>query len=217
MSQANDPHVFPGSPPMMARPIAPTESACPLTEAHFQMLRQWAAAYRPVRKAARVAMGSAITILAVAALAVPFTMISPSLTDLAIIAGLGIIGYLEYAGARKMRVGDPAAASHLGWNQVIFLSLICLYCVSRMLDTSVDSYISPEARGQLSEVPELATQIESLVPTAVRGFYLLVILLSVAFQGGLAWYYFTRRRHLEALQQSTPAWIRHLFQEIGGA
>lgn len=36
------------------------------------------------------------------------------------------------------------------------------------------------------------------------GFYAIVIGLSVAFQGGNAWYYFSRRRHVEAYVDATP-------------
>jgi hypothetical protein len=43
-----------------------------------------------------------------------------------------------------------------------------------------------------------------------------VILLSAGFQGGLAVYYFTRKKHLEALQRSTPAWVQRLFAELEG-
>jgi len=208
--------VVPSDPgPAASPPAVPTaEPVCPLTEAHYQMLRQAAAAYRPARKAARTAYVSAATILVVAALAIPFLLVSFSLTNVIIAAALAIIGYLEYSGAVKMRRGEPSAASHLGWNQVIFISLIVLYCVSRMLQASSGEYLTPDVRSQLSQVPGMAASIESLVPLAVYSFYGLIILLSVTFQGSLAWYYFTRRRHLEQLRHSTPAWIRRLFDEF---
>lgn len=213
MTMCEDSRDVRGGPPQ-ARPIPSAEPVSPLNEADYQAIRRAAVAHRPVRNAARIAMTSAFTILVVAALAVPFVVLSPGIANLVIAAGLGIIGYLEYAGARKMRRGLPEAASHLGWNQVVFIALICVYCLVRMFDVSADSYISPEDRNQLSQVPELTSIFENTIPSMVRAFYLLVMLLSIILQGGLAWYYFTRRRHLEALQRSTPAWIRRLFEEV---
>lgn len=208
---------FAGEGAPRARPIAAAEPSSPLGEADYQAIRRAVLAYRPARNAARTAMTSAVTILAVAALAVPFVVLSPSVSNLVVALGLWTVGYLEYAGARKMRLGQPEAASHLGWNQVVFIALICVYCLVRIADVSADSYVTPETRGQLSQVPELAGLLENVIPSAVRAFYLLVMLLSVGLQGSLAWYYFTRRRHLETLRQTTPAWILMLFEEMNRA
>ena len=70
----------------------------------------------------------------------------------------------------------------------------------------------------LEQMPEMADaidkQIEHWAPIVVYGLYSLVILASVVGQGGLALYYFTRRRHIEAFNRQTPAWIRRLFTEM---
>lgn len=213
MPQPGDPNSVPlRDVPPVAHPVAGSEPSSPLTEADYVTLRQAAAAYRPVRNAARVAHISAMTILAIAALSALSTVFSPGLTNLVSTAGLAIIGYLEYAGAQKMKVGLPAAASHLGWNQVIFIALICIYCVGRMLDA--DDYLSAESRSQLSQVPELAAQLSSLLPAVVKGTYALVMGVSIVAQGSLAAYYFSRRKHLESLQYCVPAWVRRVIGEL---
>jgi hypothetical protein len=204
-----------------ARPVgaplpAPSPDG-PLSDADFERLRQAAASRRPVRAAARVATGSAATILVVAVLSLPFALLSPGLTEVLVTLALSVITWMEYAGAAKMRRGEPAAASVLGWNQVVFIGLIALYCISRMLDAgSVEGQLSPAVREQLSQAPDLARELGSLIPTLTYAVYGVVILLSVMIQGSLAWYYFSRRRHLESLHSSTPAWIRRVFREIEG-
>jgi hypothetical protein len=57
--------------------------------------------------------------------------------------------------------------------------------------------------------------VERWAPILVYGFYSLVIFFSAVFQGGMAAYYFTRRRHIESFNRKTPPWIRRLFVEIG--
>ncbi len=53
----------------------------------------------------------------------------------------------------------------------------------------------------------------AVAPLVIYGFYGLVIVLSAAFQGGLAAYYFTRRRPLEAFNLQTPDWVRQVLAE----
>ena len=52
------------------------------------------------------------------------------------------------------------------------------------------------------------------LPMLVNGFYLLVIVLSLAYCGGLALYYYTRRRHVEAFVRETPDWVRRQLLEL---
>ncbi len=47
-------------------------------------------------------------------------------------------------------------------------------------------------------------QLQTIVTLAVYGS---VILFSIIFQGGTAWYYFTRSRHIRAYISETPQWI----------
>lgn len=192
----------------MATPVSP------LSEADFQMLRQAVEARRPVRNAARVAHGSAVTILLVGIGTVPFLLLSMTLTSVVTAATLCIVGYLELLGARKMARGLPEAASHLGWNQVVFIGLIVLYCVDCMLEASPGKVITPEVKSQLSQVSGIAEDLESLVSGVTYVIYSTVIVVSVLCQGSLAMYYFTRRHYLEALQKSTPGWVRRVIDEV---
>jgi hypothetical protein len=81
------------------------------------------------------------------------------------------------------------------------------------------SMLGPELESQLAQVQEvggagLSNQMNTLMPLATYGFYTAVIVLSVLFQGGLALYYFSKRRHLETLAEETPAWVQRVFREV---
>ncbi len=200
--------------PPIARAVAVAEPVSPLTEAHFAFIRSALQSRRPVRRAARVAHNSAMSILAAGLLAVPFTLFSLTLYNVISTAAICTIGYLELLGARKMARGLPEASSHLGWNQVIFICLIVLYCIDAMFSAASGSTLSPQLRSQLSQVGDIGTQLDSAMSVVSYVVYSVVILLSTTLQGALAWYYFTRRKHLEAFQQATPAWVRRLIDEL---
>jgi len=201
-------------------PVA--EPASPLDESHFQLLRQVTEGRRPIRNAARTARISAITILVIGAVSTPLLLLSPSWQGLFAVAGIWAIGVFEYIGSQRMRQGLPSAAAFLGRNQLAFIALIVVYCVLQMLSFSGararDELISPELQSQLAMLPGLEHDIDSQLgfwaPIVTYGFYSLVIVLSLAVQGSLAFYYFTRKRHLEMLAHHTPAWIRRLFTEL---
>ena len=202
---------------------SPAESVDPLGEEHHTLLRQAVAARRPVRKVAGTARTSAITTLLIGAASVPFVIFSPSAVSLLVVAGICTVGVVEYRGAQRIRRGEPDAAVLLGRNQMAFLTLIVAYCVIQMAMFSADSasasLISPEVRSQLSQAGALKLDIEKQIdfwaPIATYGFYTLVIAVTAAVQGRMAYYYFSRRRHLQTLQDSTPPWVQRLFLELG--
>ena len=200
----------------------PQSRASPLDEAQYALVQEAAGLYRPIKRAARTALGSAIVTLVIGATAAPLLLVWPSLAGAFITVGLGVIGVVEFLGSRKMRQADPAAARLLAMNQAAFLGLIVLYCLAQMLSFSMEDVkaaaMSPEFRAQLQQaMPEMARSIdrdiEQWAPLATYGFYSLVIVLSIFFQGGMALYYYTRLKHLEAFHSRTPPWVRRLLLE----
>ena len=206
-----------------AKPVAQADPDMPLTEEQFTLLRRAVTARRPVQKAARNARISAITILVVALGSVPLVLLSPDWLSLLMIAGIGTIGIIEYVGANRVRRGLPSAARFLARNQLAFLCLIAGYCGYQMVTFSSsppgEAFISEDVRTQLAQVPDvqrlLDEKLETWAPLATYGFYSLVIVVTIAVQGGMAVYYFTRRRHLDTLQWNTPPWVQRVFYEIG--
>jgi len=214
--------VLRSTPPVSGEsPAAAPPSASPLDESQFALVQEAARTYKPIKRATWTALSSSIVTLLIGASAVPFLLIWPSFSGLLITVGLGVIGVVEFLGYRKLRKADPAAARFLATNQLAFLGLIVFYGLFQMLSFSPEdakaAALSPEVRAQLGAAPDMARaidrDIERWAPLVTYGFYSLVIVLSLFFQGGMAYYYFTRRKFLEAFQRQTPPWVRRLLVE----
>jgi hypothetical protein len=215
--QTGTPAHHPSPPPVPQSPVHPG----PLDESDFLLIHQAAVRRKSIRGATRTALTSSVATLFIGISAIPFVLLWPGWLGGLAATGLCIIGVVEYKGYRRMRQADPTAARMLGMNQLALLALIVLYCLTQMVTFSSEqakaAAISPEVRSQLAALPSMAKAIDSgidrLVPLATYGLYGLIILLSAAFQGGMAAYYFTRRRHLEAFNTQTPPWVRRVFVE----
>ncbi|MCX5683569.1 MAG: hypothetical protein NT049_07795 [Planctomycetota bacterium] len=201
-------------------PAAPPQ-ASPLDESQFALVQEAARTYKPIKKAARIALGSAITTLMIGAVALPFSLFWPSFAGIFVTVGVCAVGVVEFLGYRKLVQADPSAARFLALNQLAFLGLITIYCLIQMLTFSPAeakaAALSPESRAALNGMPEMTRDIDNYIDQygalATCGFYSLVIVLSVLFQGGLAYYYFSRRKFLEAFQREVPPWVRRLLVE----
>ena len=201
-------------------PAAAPPAASPLDEAQYALVQEAARDYKAIKKVSRIALGSSVTTLAIGVLAAPFTVFWPSFAAAFITVGLLVIGIVEFMGYRKLLLADPSAARWLARNQLAFLGLITIYCGIQMLTFSTEDLkreaMSAEFRAQLSAMPEMAADVDRTIekygPIATYGFYSLVIVLSVFFQGGLALYYYTRHKLLDAFQLRPP-WVRRLLVE----
>ena len=193
----------------------------PIGEKELALIRQAAVRRRKVQRAAAVARSSAVATLVIGFLALPLVVVSPSLSGVVVMAGVIAVGVREWMGQEKMRRAEAGAARHLGWNQVALLGVITFYCLLEMAAISAEEMktAAMSAKEQLAALlpgmtVEMDRRIETLVPYLVYGFYTLVILVSAAFQGGMALYYFTRRKHVEAFNRETPEWVRKIFVEV---
>jgi hypothetical protein len=210
-------------PPTAARPVNAPARESPLTEEDFALLRRALAGRGPVQKAARTARFSAGSILVIGVAGLPIAVLWQDWLGLITVAGICTIGVIEHVGARKMQRGEVSAAAFLGRNQLVFLGLIVAYCVLQMVTLSSAAargeLLSADLRSSLAQLEDTGINLDSEVrawaPLATYGFYSLIIVLSLCFQGGLAVYYFTRKRHLQAVAAATPAWVQRLFRELG--
>jgi hypothetical protein len=170
------------------------------------------------RAAARVATFNGWTIGVFAALSWPFAFFSVEGVLLAL--GLSIVAYLEFHGRRRLRQFDPSAATLLGWNQVGLLMLISVYCLWQLwaaFNSPGPFATEMKAQPELGEVLGSAEELDSLYRSIAVAFYGVVSLLTLIFQGLNAIYYFTRRKHIVALLQDTPAWVLDLERNAAGA
>lgn len=201
-------------------PAAAPPAASPLDEAQYALVQEGARDYKKIKKVSWIALGSSTVTLAFGVLAAPITVFWPSFAAAFITVGLLAVGVMEFMGYRKLLQADPSAARWLARNQLVFLGLIIVYCGIQMLTFSTEDLkreaMSPEFRAQMNAMPEMAADIDRSIeqygPIATYGFYSLVIVVSVLFQGGLALYYYTRHKLLDAFQLRPP-WVRRLLVE----
>jgi hypothetical protein len=194
--------------------LAPTadRTGDPLTAAHRRQVAVARERSKSIRRVAQVASFNGWVTAIMAALSMPFALLSPS--GLEIAAGLFIVAYNEFRGRRRVLGFDPGGATFLGWNQLGLLAIIVVYCAWSLytnltgpsaLAADAESYAALEsALGSLDGVEGLYRQVVILV-------YGTVIALSVIFQGGNALYYFSRREHVATFVEETPDWVRNLL------
>ncbi len=204
--------------PVSAPPAGPAAAPSGLDLA---VVEEASRTYRPVKRAAFIAIVSAIVTLIIGILAFPFVLIWPSLSSAFIILGILFVGIMEFKGHKKLKEADPGASRRLALNQLTFLGLITVYCVWQMLTFSTaelkEAALSPEFRAQAKDLPGITEEIDQYIDQygmlVVCGFYGLVIVASIGFQGGLALYYYTRRKAVDAFLRQTPLWARRLVIE----
>ncbi len=183
----------------------------PLSMEHFQELARGDVRNKVIRKAARVASFNGWTTAVIAALSAPFALFS--VAGFLVTVVLSVVAYNEFRGRNRLNQFDPTAASLLGWNQIGFLILIVIYCIWAMF---IGINQADSALAEFSSNPEFADllgspdQLGGLYELLVYAVYGSVIVLSVVFQGLTAFYYFTRRKHIEAYVRTTPEWVRKL-------
>ncbi len=166
-----------------------------------------------IRKAAAVAGFNGWVTGIAAACSAPFALFS--LPGLLIAVGLTLVAYNEFKGRRRLLQYDQAAPTFLGWNQIGFLALICIYCIWMLVVglTNESSFAAEiKASPELKSILGSAEDFDQFYRGIVAVFYGLVIALSVVFQGLNALYYFTRRKYVEAYVRDTPTWVLDLQQ-----
>ena len=167
-----------------------------------------------VRKAAAVAAFNGWVTGILAACSAPFALFS--LPGFLVTAGLTLVAYNEFKGRRRLLQFDRDAAAFLGWNQIGFLALIISYCVWMLAAglTSEGPFAAEvRAKPELRMAFDSVGEFDQLYRTLVAAAYGTVIALSVIFQGLNSLYYFTRRKHVTAYVQNTPAWVRNLHRK----
>lgn len=183
----------------------------PLSAEHRRQLAAARDQSRAIRKTARVANFNGWTTAVIAALSLPFSLYSP--VGLALTVGLALVAFNEFRGRKRILQFDPTGATLLGWNQIGLLAMITAYCLWMMV-ASLDeaSAVATEVRAYADLDAALGSTggFSAIYKLVAISFYGVVIFLSVVFQGGTAWYYFSRRRRIADFVTQTPEWIREL-------
>lgn len=204
-------------------PIIATVTASPSpTPEQLRQIGQAARTHRVLRRAARTALSSAATTLLIGAVSALGAVFWPDWKSVAMSLAVLAVGAVEYVGHKRLLRADPAAPRLLMRNQLAFLAAIVAYCVLQLLTFSTDALkneaISPEFRQQLHQMPSMERSIDGQIETwgtlMHQGLYAGMILISIGFQGGMAWYYATRKKHVEAFRKANPTWAQQVVTRV---
>jgi hypothetical protein len=138
------------------------------------------------------------------------------LTSAAIGLVLGVIGFVEVRSAAQLKRLKVEATRTLAFNQLVLAALLIVYAAWRLYVTSQPGALSAEMGVNDPDVASMLGSVEDLTHVITRVLYGGLIAYAVCAPGGLAWYYFSRAKHLKAYLAQTPAWILTL-QEQGVA
>ena len=180
----------------------------PLAAEHHRELAVANERSKKIRKAAGVAAFNGWVTGIFAVTSAPFAPFS--IAGFLVTVGLGIVAYNEFQGRKRLLRFDDSAATLLGWNQVGFLAMIIVYCLWMMFAglTSEGPFAAEiAAKPELAEVLDSVDGLDQIYRLIILAVYGSVIGLSVIFQGWNAYYYFSRRKHVEAYIRETPAWV----------
>jgi hypothetical protein len=178
-----------------------------------EQLAQLAAARlasKRLRRAVSVATFDGWTIAIFAALT--FVCGITSVSNILIGVAMGIIAYIELAGAGRLRRVDPLAARTLGFNQIALACLLIVYAIWSLYYelkygsiTASLSSADPAVASMLEPYKSLVRQLIVLVDGSL-------VVVAILAQGGTALYYFTRVKYIQAYLSQTPPWIIQMQQ-----
>ena len=172
-------------------------------------LQEIGESYRRIRKTGAVASFSGITTLVIAIASASFTAFDPGVMSVLATMILGAVGTVELVGRRKLLRADENATRLLAVNQLAFLTAITLYCIVQMA-----TFSSSSIAAQLPpELGPLDASTQQMIRQMWNGFYILLIVLSFIFQGGLALYYYRQQKHV-ARFRAAQDWEKQLLMRI---
>jgi uncharacterized membrane protein HdeD (DUF308 family) len=203
----------------------PAREATPSAQvAEREQIAHAAELYAPLRRAAGWAGFSGICLLVFGLPTLLLGLLELDPTGLILGACLCACGAVERASAKRVRAGDVAALTRLGWNQWAVFGLIGGYAALAMLgfdpDQARELLFSPETVQGLAELEAQGHHVDplaglgELLPSVVYTVYTTVILASFLMQGAMARMYFRRRQAAARYVAEVPAWIRQVVQGL---
>jgi hypothetical protein len=163
-------------------------------------------AAKKIRRAAAVATTDAWTIAIFAALSLVCGL-SGDISGVLLGLAMGVVAYVEFTSASRLRRLDPSAIRRLGYNQFALAGVLIVYALWSL-------YAAASGGGLLAglNVSEVglgvnSQQVADLGPLLNDAMYGTLIVVAIFGQGSTAWYYFSRGKHLRRYVAETPPWI----------
>ncbi len=184
------------------------QTVAPITRDQIELVTQARSRRRKLDRAAKVAAFGGWTSGVFAMLTLPFVWSSWETCMVA--AGLAIVAYHEFKGRRLLLAMDDRGPRLLGFNQIGFACMIVVYCAWQIVKVSRGEGVYAEAIASEPMLADMLGPMGHVMQTLVMGMYVAMIGATVLFQGGTAWYYFSRGRLVRAYREKTPAWVNAL-------
>jgi hypothetical protein len=160
---------------------------------------------RKIRRAVQVALFNGWTVGVFAVISLLSGILS--LTGLVLGGALAIVAYNEFNGAKLLRRLDLRAPRRLAWNQLGLCCVIIAYSVWGLYTGLSGPSPYGSALPAAGQAAPILKSIEHLQTTITLAVYGSLIFGSIILQGGTAWYYLTRTRHIQAYASQTPQWV----------
>ena len=221
-SKSQTPPVIPALPPSdVAAPFLPYQSSTltspqappQISEDHLKQVIAAGEGLRKIRRVIAVARFDGISIAVFAGLTILLSF--TSLPGLALGLAMGVVAFIELRAIPGLQRLNPQAARTLAINQIALATMLICYCLYRIrVELGGGGELAAISAGD-PDVAKLLAPYEDSARLAALLIYGAVIAVAVFAQGGLAAYYFSRRRHIEDYVARTPAWVIALQRANG--
>jgi hypothetical protein len=201
----------------MSSVAAELQPIAPISEPQRQALQTAEAAARRFAFAPKLATLNGGGMLLAAAISLVLGVFDHGLLLSA--AVLGASGWFELDGGKRLRAYDPRAPIRLALNQLVLLALVVSYASFKLIaafngENSLTAELAehPELAAMLEQVddPNVAQALDSMGEMyrwGIVAVYSGLMGVAAIIQGGVAAYYLSRRKHLQAFLETTPAWV----------
>ena len=190
---------------MTASPPSSAPANSPLSEAQLRELAGANEALRKIRRVVSIARFDGWTVAAFAALTTLFGITQPLTLVMALV--MACIAIIELRGAKRLGRLDPRAARTLGLNQLALGALLILYALGQIHAELTGPGVYDTLAAADPHLAQMLKPVKELTRTITLAAYASLVLVALVAQGGLARYYFTRRKLIDAYLLKTPSWI----------
>jgi hypothetical protein len=129
---------------------------------------------------------------------------------------LAIIAFVELNGGQRVARYERNGLVQLACNELALVALVSVYALTQIL--SAQNSASPlgeiMAQGGVPTadlgIPDMSSELgnfDELYRSAVTAFYGVLIVVTAVIQGGCAFYYYSRLKHLDRFLAETPRWV----------
>ena len=129
---------------------------------------------------------------------------------------LAIIAFVELNGGQRVARYERKGLVQLACNELALVALVTLYALVQIFSALDSASPFGELMAQsgmqsgdldLSAVSAELGDFDEMYRTAVTAFYGVVIAATALAQGGCAYYYYSRLKHLDQFLAETPRWV----------